>query len=82
MPSSLRQASYGLGATQWQTIWHHVLPSALSGILTGPNTPGLTLIQEPGGRPIEDKRAELVATPAEIVLDADEVAAIDRKSVV
>ena len=35
-----------------------------------------TLIQEPGGRPIEDKRAELVATPAEIVLDADEVAAI------
>jgi phosphate transport system permease protein len=35
VPSSLRQASYGLGATQWQTIWHHVLPSALSGILTG-----------------------------------------------
>jgi phosphate transport system permease protein len=35
VPASLRQASYGLGATQWQTIWHHVLPSALSGILTG-----------------------------------------------
>ena len=35
-----------------------------------------TLIQEPGGRPIEDKRAELVATPAEVVLDADDVAAI------
>jgi aryl-alcohol dehydrogenase-like predicted oxidoreductase len=35
-----------------------------------------TLIQEPGGRPIEDKRAELVATPADVVLDADEVAAI------
>jgi phosphate transport system permease protein len=35
VPSSLRQASYGLGATKWQTIWHHVLPSALSGILTG-----------------------------------------------
>ncbi|MBA4375503.1 MAG: phosphate ABC transporter, permease protein PstA [Anaerolinea sp.] len=35
VPSSLRQASYGLGATQWQTIWHHVLPSALPGILTG-----------------------------------------------
>ncbi|MEZ4725795.1 MAG: phosphate ABC transporter permease PstA [Caldilineaceae bacterium] len=35
VPSSLRQASLGLGATQWQTIWHHVLPSALSGILTG-----------------------------------------------
>lgn len=35
VPSSLRQASYGLGATQWQTIWHHVLPSAMGGILTG-----------------------------------------------
>lgn len=33
--NSLRQASYGLGATRWQTIWHHVLPSALPGILTG-----------------------------------------------
>lgn len=35
VPSSLRQASYGLGATKWQTIWHHVLPNALPGILTG-----------------------------------------------
>lgn len=35
VPRSLRQAAYGLGATQWQTIWHHVLPVALPGILTG-----------------------------------------------
>ncbi|HWQ12828.1 MAG TPA: phosphate ABC transporter permease PstA [Roseiflexaceae bacterium] len=35
VPNSLRQASYGLGATKWQTVWHHVLPSALPGILTG-----------------------------------------------
>ncbi len=35
VPNSLRQAAYGLGATQWQTIWHHVLPNALPGILTG-----------------------------------------------
>jgi len=35
VPSSLRQASYGLGATQWQTIWNHVLPYSLPGILTG-----------------------------------------------
>jgi phosphate transport system permease protein len=35
VPRSLREASYGLGATKWQTIWHHVLPSALPGILTG-----------------------------------------------
>lgn len=35
VPGSLRQASYGLGATKWQTIWHHVLPYAMPGILTG-----------------------------------------------
>lgn len=35
VPRSLRQASYGVGATKWQTIWHHVFPSALPGILTG-----------------------------------------------
>jgi phosphate transport system permease protein len=35
VPNSLRQASYGLGATKWQTIWSHVLPVALPGILTG-----------------------------------------------
>jgi phosphate transport system permease protein len=35
VPASLRQASYGLGATKWQTVWSHVLPGALPGILTG-----------------------------------------------
>lgn len=35
VPNSLRQASYGVGATKWQTIWHHVLPMAFPGILTG-----------------------------------------------
>ena len=35
VPNSLRQASYGIGATKWQTIWFHVLPYALPGILTG-----------------------------------------------
>lgn len=35
VPSSLRQASYGLGATRWQTIWNIVLPNAMPGILTG-----------------------------------------------
>ncbi len=35
VPDSFRQAAYGLGATKWQTIWHHVLPNALPGILTG-----------------------------------------------
>jgi len=35
VPQSLRKASYGLGATKWQTVWSHVLPNALPGILTG-----------------------------------------------
>lgn len=35
VPDSLRQASYGLGTTKWQTVWNHVLPYAVPGILTG-----------------------------------------------
>ncbi|MGD2039230.1 MAG: phosphate ABC transporter permease PstA [Anaerolineae bacterium] len=35
VPSSLRQAGMGLGATKWQTIWHHVVPNAMPGVLTG-----------------------------------------------
>jgi len=35
VPQSLRQAGMGLGATKWQTIWSHVLPNAIPGILTG-----------------------------------------------
>jgi phosphate transport system permease protein len=34
VPNSLRLASFALGATRWQTVWHHVLPAALPGILT------------------------------------------------
>jgi len=35
VPKSLREASYGLGATKWQTIWNVVLPSSFGGIMTG-----------------------------------------------
>ena len=35
VPSSLREGSYALGATKWQTVWHQVLPAAFPGILTG-----------------------------------------------
>ncbi|MCK9871316.1 phosphate ABC transporter permease PstA [Nocardiopsis dassonvillei] len=35
VPSSLREASYGLGATRWQTVWRQVLPAAVPGIATG-----------------------------------------------
>ncbi|GGN97159.1 phosphate ABC transporter permease PstA [Haloarcula pellucida] len=35
VPDSLRQASYGMGATRWQTIRNVVLPRSIPGILTG-----------------------------------------------
>lgn len=35
VPGSLREASYGMGATKWQTTKNVVLPSAFGGILTG-----------------------------------------------
>jgi phosphate transport system permease protein len=35
VPGSLREGSYALGATKWQTIWYQVLPVAMPGILTG-----------------------------------------------
>jgi phosphate transport system permease protein len=35
VPSSLRNASYALGASQWQTIGRVILPAALPAIITG-----------------------------------------------
>jgi len=35
VPPSLREAALGLGASKMQTVFHHVLPAALPGILTG-----------------------------------------------
>ncbi|HEX6963139.1 MAG TPA: phosphate ABC transporter permease PstA [Lacipirellula sp.] len=35
VPGTIRQASYALGATRWQTVWHQLLPAALPGIMTG-----------------------------------------------
>lgn len=35
VPSEIRQGSLALGATQWQTVWRQVLPSAVPGIATG-----------------------------------------------
>ena len=35
IPFSIREASYAIGATRWQTIYKQVLPSAMPGILTG-----------------------------------------------
>jgi phosphate transport system permease protein len=35
VPPSIREASLGLGATPWQTVWSQVLPPALPTMLTG-----------------------------------------------
>jgi phosphate transport system permease protein len=35
VPSSIREGSMALGATQWQTVWKQILPGALPGIATG-----------------------------------------------
>lgn len=35
VPDSLRHAAFGLGATRWQCVRYHVLPTASPGILTG-----------------------------------------------
>lgn len=35
VPRSIREGAFGVGATQWETIRSHVLPSAAPGILTG-----------------------------------------------
>jgi phosphate transport system permease protein len=35
VPYTIREASYALGASKWQTIWGQVLPASVSGIFTG-----------------------------------------------
>lgn len=35
VPDSIREAGYGVGATKWEVVRSHVMPSALPGILTG-----------------------------------------------
>jgi len=35
VPASFRDGAYALGATRWEVVRHHVLPSASPGILTG-----------------------------------------------
>lgn len=35
VPDSIREAAFGVGASRWQVVSHHVLPLSLPGILTG-----------------------------------------------
>lgn len=34
-PRSLKEAAYGLGATQWEVVWNVVLPNARAGVVGG-----------------------------------------------
>ena len=35
VPSSIREAGFGVGATRWEVVRYHVVPAAAPGILTG-----------------------------------------------
>ena len=35
VPKSIREGSFALGASKWQTVWLQVLPASFGGILTG-----------------------------------------------
>jgi phosphate transport system permease protein len=35
IPNSIREASYAVGATKWQTVQSHIIPYSMGGILTG-----------------------------------------------
>lgn len=35
VPQSIKDASYAMGASKWQTIWYQVLPASFGGIMTG-----------------------------------------------
>lgn len=35
VPQGIREASFACGATKLQTVWHHILPYSMSGVLTG-----------------------------------------------
>ena len=35
IPQGIRESAYALGATRWQVIWSHLLPTSAPGIMTG-----------------------------------------------
>jgi phosphate transport system permease protein len=61
VPSSLRAASFAMGASRWQTAWRVVLPSASPGIFAG------TMIGF--GRAIGETMIVLMATGNTAIMD-------------
>ena len=35
VPKSIKEASFAMGASKWQTIWHQLLPASFGGVITG-----------------------------------------------
>lgn len=35
VPKTIKEASFAMGATKWQTIWRQTLPASIGGVLTG-----------------------------------------------
>ena len=58
VPSSLREGSYALGATKWQTILHQVLPAAIAGNPDRPD-PGRFARRRRDGAADHHRRADL-----------------------
>lgn len=35
VPSTIKEASFAMGASKWQTVWHQLLPASFGGVITG-----------------------------------------------
>lgn len=35
VPKSIKEASFALGASKWQTVWNQILPASMGGVFTG-----------------------------------------------
>lgn len=35
VPHSIKEASFAMGASKWQTVWHQLLPASFGGVITG-----------------------------------------------
>jgi phosphate transport system permease protein len=35
VPKSIKEASFAMGASKWQTVWHQLLPASMGGVITG-----------------------------------------------
>ena len=63
VPPSLREGSYALGATKWQTVWHQVAAGGVPGHPHRPH-PGALARDRRNGPADHDRGADIRAVPA------------------